>query len=97
MRGYFGIGVEGISKTFNVGNLFRSAHAFDASFVFTVDAVYKRNEGAKADTSDREIQLANVPIQTWIPASATAPCVALPPASLQSYAGMTNASVSILS
>ena len=52
MRGYFGIGVEGISKTFNVGNLFRSAHAFDASFVFTVDAVYKRNEGAKADTSD---------------------------------------------
>jgi tRNA G18 (ribose-2'-O)-methylase SpoU len=52
VRGYFGIGVEGISKTFNVGNLFRSAHAFDASFVFTVDAVYKRGEGAKADTSD---------------------------------------------
>jgi len=52
VRGYFGIGVEGISKTFNIGNLFRSAHAFDASFVFTVDAVYKRGEGAKADTSD---------------------------------------------
>src|SRR3546814_2552323 len=28
MRGYFGIGVEGISKPMNVGNLFRSAHAF---------------------------------------------------------------------
>ena len=38
MRGYFGIGVEGISKTMNVGNLFRTAHAFGASFVFTIDA-----------------------------------------------------------
>jgi tRNA G18 (ribose-2'-O)-methylase SpoU len=52
MRGYFGIGVEGISKAMNVGNLFRSAHAFDASFVFTVAAAYKRNEGVKSDTSD---------------------------------------------
>ena len=38
MRGYFGIGVEGINKPFNVGNLFRSAHAFGASFVFTLAA-----------------------------------------------------------
>lgn len=38
MRGYFGIGVEGISKSMNVGNLIHSAHAFGASFVFTVDA-----------------------------------------------------------
>ncbi|MBT6095757.1 MAG: RNA methyltransferase [Rhodospirillaceae bacterium] len=51
-RGYFGIGVESISKTMNVGNLFRSAHAFGASFVFTVAANYKRAEGAKSDTSD---------------------------------------------
>lgn len=36
MRGFFGIGVEGISKAGNLGNLFRSAHAFGASFVFTV-------------------------------------------------------------
>ncbi|MEX2009990.1 MAG: TrmH family RNA methyltransferase, partial [Dongiaceae bacterium] len=28
MRGYFGIGVEGISKPMNLGNLMRSAHAF---------------------------------------------------------------------
>ena len=28
MRGYFAIGVEGISKSMNVGNLVRSAHAF---------------------------------------------------------------------
>lgn len=38
MRGYFAIGVEGISKPMNVGNLFRSAHAFGASFVFTIRA-----------------------------------------------------------
>ena len=52
MRGYFGIGVEGVSKAMNVGSLFRSAHAFGASFVFTVAAVYSRTEGTKSDTSD---------------------------------------------
>ena len=30
MKGYFGIGVEGISKAVNVGTLFRTAHAFGA-------------------------------------------------------------------
>ncbi|MCK5295563.1 MAG: RNA methyltransferase [Alphaproteobacteria bacterium] len=57
MRGYFGIGVEQISKPYNVGNLFRSAHAFDASFVFTVDAKYERAKGARTDTSDALGQL----------------------------------------
>jgi tRNA G18 (ribose-2'-O)-methylase SpoU len=38
LRGYFAIGVEGISKPMNLGNLFRSAHAFGASFVFTIRA-----------------------------------------------------------
>lgn len=52
MRGYFGIGVEGISKAMNMGNLFRSAHAFGASFAFTVAAAYSRTEGGKSDTSD---------------------------------------------
>ncbi|MBL8644368.1 MAG: RNA methyltransferase [Rhodospirillaceae bacterium] len=52
MRGYFGIGVEGISKSFNVGNLFRSAHAFGAGFVFTVAAAYRRRDGKQTDTSD---------------------------------------------
>src|SRR5215471_6489860 len=32
MKGYFGIGVEGVSKAMNVGTLFRTAHAFLASF-----------------------------------------------------------------
>ena len=52
MRGYFAIGVEGISKAMNVGSLFRTAHAFNASFVFTVTATYGRAEGGKSDTSD---------------------------------------------
>ncbi|MDD9876411.1 MAG: RNA methyltransferase [Magnetovibrio sp.] len=52
MRGYFGIGVERISKEMNVGNLFRTAHAFGAGFVFTVAANYRRREGSKSDTSD---------------------------------------------
>ncbi len=52
MRGYFGIGVEGISKAMNVGSLFRTAHAFGASFMFTVSAAYSRAEGGKSDTSD---------------------------------------------
>ena len=52
MRGYFGIGVEGVSKAMNAGSLFRTAHAFGASFLFTVDAAYSRLEGGRADTSD---------------------------------------------
>ena len=52
MRGFFGIGVEGLSKAMNAGNLFRSAHAFGASFLFTVAARYPRGEANLADTSD---------------------------------------------
>ena len=52
MRGYFAIGVEGISKAMNVGSLFRTAHAFGAGFVFTVAATYERGEGGKSDTPD---------------------------------------------
>jgi tRNA G18 (ribose-2'-O)-methylase SpoU len=48
MRGYFGVGVEGVSKPFNVGNLMRSAHAFGAGFVFTIAADYA---GAGSDTA----------------------------------------------
>lgn len=56
-RGYFGIGVEGISKAMNVGSIMRSAHAFGASFVFTVGAIYQQTEGGKSDTSDALDQL----------------------------------------
>ncbi|MHA1598763.1 MAG: RNA methyltransferase [Alphaproteobacteria bacterium] len=51
MRGYFGIGVEGISKVMNVGSIFRTAHAFGAGFVFTVSANYNQAVGDRADTS----------------------------------------------
>jgi tRNA G18 (ribose-2'-O)-methylase SpoU len=52
MRGYFAIGIEGVSKAANVGALLRTAHAFGASFVFTIGAVYERGEGRAADTAD---------------------------------------------
>jgi tRNA G18 (ribose-2'-O)-methylase SpoU len=56
MRGYFGIGAEGISKPMNLGNLIRSAHAFGASFVFLVDADYAVTS-ALSDSSHAETQL----------------------------------------
>ncbi len=57
MRGYFGIGVEGVSKPMNLGALMRTAHAFGASFVFTLAAAYDRDQGARADTSDAPVSL----------------------------------------
>ena len=51
MRGYFGIGIECVSKSMNIGGLFRSAHAFGSSFVFTVNAQYEVQDGNKVDTS----------------------------------------------
>lgn len=57
MRGYFGIGAEGVSKAMNAGSLFRSAHAFGASFLFTVAAAYPAAEGGNADTSDAPSQV----------------------------------------
>jgi tRNA G18 (ribose-2'-O)-methylase SpoU len=56
MRGYFGVGAEGISKPINLGNLIRSAHAFGASFVFVVDP-HHTVESTLADTSQAEKQL----------------------------------------
>jgi tRNA G18 (ribose-2'-O)-methylase SpoU len=49
-RGYFAIGAERMSKSLNLGNLMRSAHAFGAAFTFTVGATYSALE-ALADTS----------------------------------------------
>ena len=50
MRGYFGVGLEKSSKPMNAGNLVRTAHAFGASFLFTVNAEYSIRD-AKSDTS----------------------------------------------
>jgi tRNA G18 (ribose-2'-O)-methylase SpoU len=52
MRGYFAIGAEGISKPMNLGNLIRSAHAFGASFCFTIAPVFAASEVRLSDTSD---------------------------------------------
>ena len=57
MKGYFGIGIEGPSKSMNVGTLFRTAHAFGASFVFTLRAQYDARAGALADTSDTPLSV----------------------------------------
>jgi tRNA G18 (ribose-2'-O)-methylase SpoU len=62
MRGYFGIGVEGISKPMNLGSLLRSAHAFGASFAFTIGAAFNARETALADTSQA---VASLPFHAW--------------------------------
>ena len=51
MRGYFGIGAEDISKPMNLGALMRTAHAFGASFFFTINAHAKVREAYNSDTS----------------------------------------------
>ncbi len=52
MRGYFGIGVEGISKEQNVGTIARSAHSFGASFFFTIAPQVDVDLMKVSDTSD---------------------------------------------
>lgn len=61
MRGYFGIGAEGIHKPMNLGALMRAAHAFGASFLFTVGAEARLGR-AGSDTS-RAID--QVPAYAW--------------------------------
>lgn len=61
MRGYFGVGVEGLSKSVNASNLFRTAHAFGGRFVFTIRATDTAHD-AMLDTS-RAIE--NMPYYAW--------------------------------
>jgi tRNA G18 (ribose-2'-O)-methylase SpoU len=51
MKGYFAIGAEGISKPMNLGALMRTANAFGASFVFSVNAEDRTKIAYKSDTS----------------------------------------------
>jgi tRNA G18 (ribose-2'-O)-methylase SpoU len=62
MRGYFAIGVEGISKPMNMGNLMRSAHAFGASFFFVIAPSFSTRKTRHADTSD---SAAHLPLYTY--------------------------------
>lgn len=54
MRGYFGVGIDGVSKEGNMGNLIRTAHAFGASFAFAVNpkVVVHTGETVTADFAD---------------------------------------------
>src|ERR1700754_3844068 len=58
-RGYFGIGVEGISKAMNLGAILRTAHAFHASFAFTINASVDVDGILQSDTS---IAINNMPV-----------------------------------
>ena len=40
MRGYFAIGIDGVSKAGNMGNLIRTAHGFGAAFGFAINPQY---------------------------------------------------------
>ncbi len=62
MRGYFAIGAERISKPMNLGSLMRSAHAFGASFFFTIAADVNAREVSYSDTADSEKHL---PLYTY--------------------------------
>ena len=57
MRGYFSVGVEGISKGFNLGNLVRTAHSFGASSFFTINSFVDYNDVKQSDTSHADIPL----------------------------------------
>lgn len=50
-RGYFGIGVERVSKPMNLGALLRTAHAFGASFAFAIAPEGRMREAKRSDTS----------------------------------------------
>lgn len=56
MRGYFGIGIENGKTKINLGTLWRSAHIFGASFIFTVGKRYK------AQSSDVKKTWKHVPL-----------------------------------
>lgn len=62
MRGYFGVGSERISKQMNLGAVMRTAHAFGASFLFTVGARLRPCEAELADTSK---SAGHVPLYEW--------------------------------
>jgi tRNA G18 (ribose-2'-O)-methylase SpoU len=51
MRGWFGIGIYGVTKAGNFGALVRTAQGFGAAFAFAVDAQWRHGD-AWADTSD---------------------------------------------
>lgn len=60
MRGYFGIGVEHSKSTHNIGTLWRTAYAFDASLLCTIGRRYDRQP------SDTVKAMNHVPLQHFL-------------------------------
>ncbi len=57
VRGYFGIGAEGVSKSANIGALLRTGHAFGASFCFTIGTGWDARAARTADTADTPLHV----------------------------------------
>lgn len=58
MSGYFGIGIAAGKSPENVGTLWRSAHAFGASFIFTVGHRYpSRRQATDTTNASRHVPL----------------------------------------
>lgn len=51
MRGYFAIGIEGVNKSGNIGNLIRTAHGFNAAFAFSITPKISYSKRTGTDTS----------------------------------------------
>ncbi|TNE67902.1 MAG: TrmH family RNA methyltransferase [Alphaproteobacteria bacterium] len=71
MRGYFAIGIDGVSKTGNIGNLVRTAHAFGASFVFAVRPALVAHSGEPVTKpiTDTSKTVGQVPFFTYASAA----------------------------
>lgn len=59
-RGYYGIGVYHSKTEINIGTLWRSAHLYDADFIFTIGRRYKKQP---ADTTNAAL---HVPLYNYI-------------------------------
>lgn len=62
MRGYFAVGMERVSKPMNFGAVQRTAHAFGASFVFTIIDGSRATRKIGSDTSNA---YKNLPVYHW--------------------------------
>ncbi|MGV6801075.1 MAG: RNA methyltransferase [bacterium] len=62
MRGYFGIGMERPSKPMNFGAVQRTAHAFGASFVFSIIEGSRATRNISSDTANSH---KHMPIYHW--------------------------------
>jgi tRNA G18 (ribose-2'-O)-methylase SpoU len=57
VRGYFGIGAEGVSKSANIRALLRTGHAFGASFCFTIGTGWDARAARTVDTADTPLHV----------------------------------------